>query len=393
MRLPARQQLDGPASSACRSPTPAGTSRRARAAIGTSTGDARRHRRHQMPHARAPAAPRAARAPSPIPVRRDAAQIVADQVDDHDVLGDVLDRRAQRRGVRRPRQRALDRARRHRVADRAAGTAPGTATPPRPSRPRRYAARAGDVRATASTKKSTGAPSSAPDELRAHARLVDLAGGDRLEAGRARPARCASRSASPHSMPKPLRGRRISQRLGDPSRKRCTGKAFVPPVSVGVLAQHAVGPAARRLGDSRADAVGTGIGIGQVTEPAAADGVGARDAGRDVEDLARADRFDADATARSPPASRTSRRSARRAAAGRGASRGGSDRPQHLRGAAAGRRAARSAPAQLVRRSAADLPRDRRRRRACPDCASRRSGVIRPSVISTVITPSKLSPR
>ena len=48
--------------------------------------------------------------------RRNPAQIVADQVDDHDVLRDVLDRRPQRRGIRRPRQRALDRARRHGIA-------------------------------------------------------------------------------------------------------------------------------------------------------------------------------------------------------------------------------------------------------------------------------------
>ena len=96
------------------------------------------------------------------PGDRDPAQIVAYQVDDHDVLGDVLDRRAQRRRVRMPRQRALDRARRRPPRRGAAGTAPATATPPRPSRRRGRPPARGRCAATASAKKSTGAPSTRP---------------------------------------------------------------------------------------------------------------------------------------------------------------------------------------------------------------------------------------
>ena len=47
---------------------------------------------------------------------RDPAKIVADKVDDHDVLCDVLDRCPQGCRIRVPRQRALDRTRGHRVA-------------------------------------------------------------------------------------------------------------------------------------------------------------------------------------------------------------------------------------------------------------------------------------
>ena len=76
---------------------------------------ARGHRRHQMPHARS--GPHREKFGHGHRARhRHAAQVVADQVDDHDVLRDVLDRRPQRRGIRSPRQGALDRARRHRIA-------------------------------------------------------------------------------------------------------------------------------------------------------------------------------------------------------------------------------------------------------------------------------------
>ena len=56
-------------------------------------------------------------------------------------------------------------------------------------------------------------------------------------------------------------------------------------MSVVVLAQHAVGPAARSLGEAWRQSVGAGIGIRQVAEPAPADGAGVRGARRYVEHL------------------------------------------------------------------------------------------------------------
>ena len=115
------------------------------------------------------------------PRDRDAAQVVADQVDDHDVLGDVLDRRPQRRRIRVPRQRALDRARRHRL----------TAAPQEQLRRQRRhrTPLAGQIGRPRGRRALHGVDEEvdrravdAARELRAHARLVDLARRDRLQA-------------------------------------------------------------------------------------------------------------------------------------------------------------------------------------------------------------------
>jgi hypothetical protein len=70
------------------------------------------------------------------------------------------------------------------------GNSSGDSDATAPHSPVRYAARAGDVRSTASTKTSTGAPFDedvdgraveATRELRAHAGMVDLARRDRFQ--------------------------------------------------------------------------------------------------------------------------------------------------------------------------------------------------------------------
>ena len=95
--VPSRSAVHGPALSGCRSPTPAGTSRR-----GPRPSAGRRHRcrhcRHQMPHPRR-GAHRQQFGHRHRSRPRDSSQVVAYQVDDHDVLRDVLDRRAQCRRV------------------------------------------------------------------------------------------------------------------------------------------------------------------------------------------------------------------------------------------------------------------------------------------------------
>ena len=180
---------------------------------------------------------------------RDAAQVVADQVDDHDVLRDVLDRRPQRRRIRVPRQRALDRARRHRL----------TAAPQEQlGRQRRHRAPvAGEIgrprgrgafhRVDEEVDRRAVEPAG---ELRAHTCLVDLARGDGLQAVQHAAAVGVAVGVTPGDVAVPRR-RRGPQRVGNPLRKRCAGKAFVPPLPVAVLAQHAVRPAAGRLGNPR----------------------------------------------------------------------------------------------------------------------------------------------
>ena len=86
------------------------------------------------------------------------------------------------RRVARATARAFDRARRH-PSPRRRRNSSGDNEATAPQSPATNAARAGAVRATASAKKSSGMPSSLPGELCADARLIHLAGGDRLQAG------------------------------------------------------------------------------------------------------------------------------------------------------------------------------------------------------------------
>ena len=113
---------------------------------------------------------------------RDAAEVVADQVDDHDVLGDVLDRRAQRRRCLVERQRALDGARVDRVADAPQeqfGRERGDRAPVSRDERRTGGRGARD----GFGEEVDGRTADLPDELRAHARLVHLACRDGVEAG------------------------------------------------------------------------------------------------------------------------------------------------------------------------------------------------------------------
>ncbi len=74
-------------------------------------------------------------------------------------------------------------------------------------------------------------------ELRAHTCLVDLAGRDRLQALEYAATVNCPIGLTPGDV-EVSRRRRVSQRLGEPRRKRCTGKTFVPPLPVTVLPQH-----------------------------------------------------------------------------------------------------------------------------------------------------------
>ncbi len=150
--------------------------------VGSSVANPCRHRGDQVPHAR--------RAPHDQQLRhgdragnRHPAKVIADQIDDHDVLGHFFGRSPQRRRPRVQRQGALDRAGRHDVP---------TAAKEKLRRQRCHRTPfAGDVGRAgrrsachAGDEEVQRGPADRPGELRAHARLVDLAGADRLQAGK-----------------------------------------------------------------------------------------------------------------------------------------------------------------------------------------------------------------
>ena len=149
------------------------------AAIGRSTRHPRGHRRHQMPHARR-GSHREQFGHGDRARHRDAAQVVADQVDDHDVLRDVLDRRPQRRGIRvRGRVPLIGLDVTSSPARRRNNSGDSDATAPQS--PARYAARAGDGAFHRVDEEVDRGAVERACELRAHACLVDLARGDGLQ--------------------------------------------------------------------------------------------------------------------------------------------------------------------------------------------------------------------
>ena len=224
-----------------------------------------------------------------------------------------------------------------------------TATRPHPSRLRRRPPAPERSATTASTKKSTGSPSRRPVNcVHTHAWYTSPA------AMASRQAQHTARGAPP-GRPRPTRRRRRGGTRGSASAsathvgKCCTRKAFVPPDAVAVASEHVVRPAARSLRDPRPQPVSPGVGIGQVAEPAAADGPVGAASRHHVEHLARCGggcrQRRRDDRARSEPV--TGQGGGRWEAEPR---RRRGERAQHRRGARPGRRAARCAPAQLVRR-------------------------------------------
>ena len=228
-----------------------------------------RHRRHQMPHARCRSTASSSGTVTD-PVRRPG-PVIAHQVDDHDVLRDILGRRPKAAGsacagsvpligldvIASPHRRRnssgdSDATAPHSPRGRPRGPARCVATARRRSRP--ALRRAG--RRTACTR-TPGTPrlQRSPPGSRAHRGVrgpVGVAPGDDGVAGPGSP-----------------------KRFGHPGGKCGTREAFVPPLPSRSRPAR-VRPAARSLRDPRPQPVGPRIGIGQIAEPATADGLGGR---------------------------------------------------------------------------------------------------------------------
>ena len=171
-------------------------------------------------------------------------------------------------------------------------------------------------------------------ELRADARLVHLARGDRIKACQHPGAMGVAVGVAPFDAAlRPVaRGRGSARASHDGI--ALAGKAFVQPDAGAVLPQHEVSPAAGGFGNARPPAVRARVRIRQVADPSAADrgaiGLGAAE----LRKRRGQRRVPPSAAARSPRASRTTRRSARRGGRGPARAAASATAAQHRRGAA-----------------------------------------------------------